>query len=180
MEFVRLENGEDVGIRKIWKWCWICRIEVLLSVLLRIHIFRNVTLCDWVVPDVLKHCDPWHSIIFWNIWMHTKSYFLHILGLILLPVVVALSSAWSVPFLACMSRWIMSGRTMPLSSRTDMVLCTSDRKKFTAELDMSLMWSSCVHETENKYCKWHNILNANTYLCHTHVYQELVNWPDCL
>jgi len=101
--------------------------------------------------------------------MHTKSYFLHILGLILLPVAVALSSAWSVPFLACMSRWIMSGRTMPLSSRTEMVLCTSDRKKFTIELDMNLMWSNCIHETDDKYCKWHNILNANSCLCHTYL-----------
>ena len=74
----------------------------------------------------------------------------------------------------------MSGRTMPLSSRTDMVLCTSDRKKFTTELDMNLMWSNCVHGTENKYCKRHNILNANSCLCHTHIHQELVNWPDCL
>ena len=123
---------------------------------------------DWVVLDVLKHCDPWHSIIFWNNWMHTKSYFLHILGLILLPVAVALSSAWSVPFLACMRRWIMSGLTMPLSSRTEMVLCTSDRKEFTTELGMNLMWSSCVHETENKYYKWHNILNTNSCLCHTY------------
>ena len=87
----------------------------------------------------------------------------------LLPVVVALSSAWSVPFLACMRRWIMSGRTMPLSSRVDMVLCTSDRKKFTTEFDMNLMCSNCVHETENKYCKWHNILSANSCLCHTYL-----------
>ena len=84
-------------------------------------------------------------------------------------MVVALSSAWSVPFLACMRRWIMSGRTMPLSSRVDMVLCTSDRKKFTTEYDMNLMWSNCVHGTENKYCKWHNILNANSCLCHTYL-----------
>jgi hypothetical protein len=115
------------------------------------------------------HCDPWHSIIFWNIWIHSKSYFLHILGLIILPVVVALSSAWSVPFLACMRRWIMSGRTMPLSSRVDMALCTSDRKKFTTGLDKNLMLSNCVHETENKYCKWHNILSANSCLCYTYL-----------
>jgi hypothetical protein len=66
----------------------------------------------------------------------------------------------------------MSGRTMPLSSRTDMVLCTSDRKKFTTEFDINLMWSNCVHGTENKYCKWHNILSA------THIFQELVKWPE--
>jgi hypothetical protein len=114
-------------------------------------------------------CYPWHSIICWNICIYSKSYFLHVLGLIILPVVVALSSAWSVPFLACMRRWIMSGRTMPLSSRIDMVLCTSDRKKFTTELERNLMWSNCVHETENKYCKWHNILNANSCLCHTYL-----------
>ena len=63
----------------------------------------------------------------------------------------------------------MSGRTMPLSSLTDMVLCTSDRKKFTAELDMNLMCSNCNHETEKKYCKWHNIPNANSCLCHTYL-----------
>ena len=71
----------------------------------------------------------------------------------------------------------MSGRTMPLSSRVDMVLCTSEWKKFTTELDMNLMCSNCVHETENKYCKQHNILNANSCLCYTHIYQELVNCP---
>ena len=115
------------------------------------------------------HCDPWHSIIFWNIWIHSKSYFLHILSLVVLPVVVALSSALSVPFLACMRRWIMSGRTMPLSSRVDMVLCTSDWKKFTTELEMNLMWSNCVHGTEKKFCKWHIILNANSCLCYTYL-----------
>jgi len=159
---------EDMRLRKVWTCDWICRIDVLLSVLLRIHVFRNVTLCDWMVADVLKHCDPWNSIILWNIWMHRRSYFLYILGLMLLPVVVALSSAWSVPFLACMSRWIMSGRTMLFSSRIVMVLRTTDRKKFTTELGMILMWRNYVHETENKYYKWHNIINANSCLCHTY------------
>jgi len=168
MEFVRHENGEDMRMRNIWRCGWICRIEVFLSVLVRIHVFRNVTLC-WL-------SGSWCFKALWPIAQHHilehlnayKSNFLHILGLILLPVVVALSSAWSVPFLACMSRWIMSGRTMPLSSRNDMVLCTSDRKKFTTELDMNLMWSNCVHGTENKYCKRHNTLNANSCLCHTY------------
>jgi hypothetical protein len=124
---------------------------------------------NWAVPGVLN--TLWHMALLHivNSWIHSKSYCLHLLGLILLPVAVALSSAFSVPFLACMSRWIMSGRTMPFSSRVDMVVCTSDRKKFTTELEKSLMWSNCVHETENKYCKWHNILNANSCLCHTYL-----------
>ena len=58
---------------------------------------------------------------------------------------------------------------MPLSSRVDMVLCTIERKKFTTELDMNLMLSNCIHGTENKYCKWHNIMNAYSCLWHTYL-----------
>jgi hypothetical protein len=104
---------------------------------------------------------------------------LHILGLILLPLVVALSSPCSVPFFACMSRWIMSGRTMPLSSRVDMVLCTSDRKKFTTGLDMNLMFRICVHETKNKYCWWHNIMNTRSCLYVTYPSRLCkLTWPS--
>ena len=128
-----------------------------------------------------------------------KSLFLHLLGLTLLPLFVAFSSPWSVPFLACMSSWIMSGRTMPLSSRVDMVLCTSDRKKLTTELDINLMFSNCVQQTENTYCKWHSVHNANSYLHHTYPLHILlwriresklclsllikwcfINWSECV
>ena len=129
----------------------------------------NLTLCSLSGSWCFKHTVTHDTALYSGTSEYIKKLLLHILGLIVLPVVVTLSFAWSVPFLACMRRWIMSGRTMPLSSRIDMVLCTSVRKKFTTELDMNLMLSNCVHETKKKYCKWYNILNANSCLYHTYL-----------
>jgi hypothetical protein len=38
----------------------------------------------------------------------------------------------------------MSSRTMPFSSRIDIVLCTKERKKFPIELDRNLMCRNLI------------------------------------
>jgi hypothetical protein len=98
-----------------------------------------------------------HVTLIYYIALHT--FLSYILGLVILPLVVLLSSPWSVPFLACMSRCIMSGRTMPFSSRVDIVLSIKERKKLATELDMIFMCRNWYHETENGYCFCHNYIS---------------------
>lgn len=106
------------------------------------------------------------------------SEFYHLLGMTVLPLIAAFSSPWSVPFLACMSRWIMSGRRIPFSSRTDIVSCTSDRKKLDRALDMNLMRRNWSHVTEKRRCWCHNILTIKWQFYSTRTHRSWENVGD--